>query len=95
MGGVDKLDFLIVLSKKWTQRIFTHRIDLGCTLAWLEYKRMAISLGVPKKDILDLLGYRAYVAEVLIKSNFPKLKKRTTIDIKCRFGNTHFKCVTF
>lgn len=82
MGGVDKLDFLITLyrtfirSRKWTMRMFTHAIDIACANAWLEYKEQASRLGISKKDVLDLLGFRAYVAEVLIKANKTPARKK-------------------
>lgn len=75
MGGVDKMDFLITIyrtfirSRKWTLRMFTHAIDIACTNGWLEYKSKAVALGVRKKDIMDLLHFRAYIAEALIGSN--------------------------
>lgn len=82
MGGVDKLDFLITLyrtfirSKKWTLRMFTHAIDIACANAWLEYKEKANTLGIPEKDTFDLLGFRAYIAEGLIKANKMPAKKK-------------------
>lgn len=82
MGGVDLLDFIITLyrtfirSKKWTLRMFTHAIDLSCTNACIEYKNTAEILKVPKKNIMDLLHFRAYVAESLILVNQNPVKKR-------------------
>lgn len=82
MGGVDKMDFLITIyrtfirSRKWTLRMFTHGIDLACTNGWLEYKAMALAFGIAKKDIMDLLHFRAYVAEALIGMNQDSLAKR-------------------
>ncbi|KAJ8909387.1 hypothetical protein NQ315_006113 [Exocentrus adspersus] len=82
MGGVDKLDFLITLyrtfirSRKWTLRMFTHALDMACSNSWLEYKAKAELLKIPKKDILDLLGFRAYVAKCLIKAEKPQQKKK-------------------
>lgn len=75
MGGVDKMDFLITIyrttirSRKWTLRMFTHALDLACTNGWLEYKAKAIALGLGKKDVMDLLHFRAYIAEALIGTN--------------------------
>jgi hypothetical protein len=82
MGGVDKLDFLITLyrtfirSRKWTLRMFTHAVDMACTNSWLEYKAKAALLNIPKRDVLDLLGFRGYVAEGLIKANIMQGKKQ-------------------
>lgn len=74
MGGVDKVDFLLSLyrsyirSRKWTIRMITHAIDLALINAWIEYKQQAELLGVDKKRILDLLGFRQSVGESLIYS---------------------------
>lgn len=82
MGGVDKMDFLIqiyrtfIRSKKWTLRLFTHALDIACTNAWLEYKEKAIQLGIPKRDVLDLLHFRAYIAEALILADKTTSRKR-------------------
>ncbi|KAG5864540.1 hypothetical protein JTB14_007595 [Gonioctena quinquepunctata] len=64
-----------IRSKKLTLRMFTHGIDLACVNAWLEYRAQAILLGVPKKQILDLLHFRAYVGEALILSSTSGPKK--------------------
>lgn len=56
--------------------MFTHGIDLACANGWLEYTRNAKLLGIPKKDILDLLAFRAYVAEALIKADKPVMKRK-------------------
>jgi hypothetical protein len=82
MGGMDKLDFLITLyrtfirSRKWTLKMFTHAVDMACANSWLEYKAKAALLNIPKRDVLDLLGFRAYVAEGLIKANIMQGKKQ-------------------
>ncbi|KAG5889721.1 hypothetical protein JTB14_010195 [Gonioctena quinquepunctata] len=82
MGEVDKLDFLITIyrtfmrSKSWTLRMFTHGIDLACANGWLEYTKNAKLLGIQKKYILDLLAFRAYVAEALIKADKPVMKRK-------------------
>ena len=54
MGGVDRLDQLISLyrtfirSKKWTQRMMTHAVDMSLALAWLEYKKDCDVLNIQK-----------------------------------------------
>lgn len=59
--------------------MFTHAIDISCTNAWLEYKNDATELGMSKKEILDLIHFRAYIAEALILSNkFSKKRGRPT-----------------
>lgn len=82
MGGVDKLDFLIsiyrtfIKSRKWTLRMFTHAIDLACVNAWIEYRKSAETLGIPKKHIMDLLHFRASIAEALILVDKTVTRKR-------------------
>lgn len=82
MGGVDKLDFLVsiyrtkIRSKKWTLRMFNHAIDLACTNAWAEYREQAERADILKRDIMDLLHFRFYVAEGLIVSGTTTIKKR-------------------
>lgn len=72
MGGVDKIDFLLsiyrsyIRTRKWTVRMICHAIDMALVNSWLEYKQQAENLGVQKKKILDLLGFRESVAEHLI-----------------------------
>lgn len=83
MGGVDLLDFLIIIiirtfirSKKWTSRMICHGIDLAVTNSWLEYRKEAEKLKTPKKDVLDLIHFRAYVGESFILTNsVPKPKR--------------------
>lgn len=81
MGGVDKLDCMISLyrtfirSRKWTLRMFTHAIDLACANAWFEYRQKASEMGIPSKEILDLVHFRAYVAEALISCNILTRKR--------------------
>jgi hypothetical protein len=50
-------------------------IDVSSTNSWLEYKNHALKLKVPKKEILDLIHFRAYVAESLIMSNMTPKKR--------------------
>lgn len=56
--------------------MFTHAIDLACANSWLEYKNEAIVLEVEKKKNLDLLHFRAHIAEVLIKAHKTPSRKR-------------------
>ncbi|XP_044751630.1 piggyBac transposable element-derived protein 3-like [Coccinella septempunctata] len=87
MGGVDKLDFLVSLyrsfirTKKWTLRMFTHGIDLACVNAWLQYRSKTTALGLPKKQILDLLHFRAYVGEalILLSKSGPRKRGRPSV----------------
>jgi len=74
MGGVDKSDQLIsfyrtfIKSKKWTLRLITHAFDLVASNSWLQYKKDATELCLPKKKILDLLHFRLQLADELIRS---------------------------
>lgn len=82
MGGVDKCDFLIALyrsfirSKKWTVRLISHAVDMAVVNSWLEYRRTAENLGVPTKQVLDLIHFRQNLAEALILSGKLRAKKR-------------------
>lgn len=77
MGGVDLFNRFIALyritvrSKKWTLRVIFHCIDMAVTNSWLEYKRVADSLNVLKKDQLDLLHFRLQLAEEMVKVGKP------------------------
>jgi hypothetical protein len=55
--------------------MFTDAIDISSTNSWLQYKNHALELKVPKKQILDLIHFRAYVAETLIMSNMTPKKR--------------------
>lgn len=70
-----------IKSKKWFLRLITHTFDLvasnnyyelfisnNCTnYSWLQYKKEAIELSVPKKKILDLLHFCLQLADELIR----------------------------
>lgn len=97
MGGIDKMDFLITIyrtfirSRKWTLRMFTHAIDIACVNAWSEYRKQASILGIEKKKVIDLLHFRSYVAEVLMKANKISTRKRgrpTSVEIPQRAPKT-------
>lgn len=72
MGGVDFLDRLIsyyrisTRTRKWTVRIIMHFFDFSISAGWIEYRRDQKALGTPKKDILDLMGFKEEYAEYLI-----------------------------
>lgn len=80
MGRADKIDFLITVYrtfirlKKWTLRMFAHAIDLAYVNAWIEYKKKASQLGVPKNKVLNLLHFRATVVEILTKIDKPAIR---------------------
>lgn len=82
MGGIDLADALIAFyrtksrCKKWTIRLMFHAVDMALTNSWLEYKQNMHTLGIPKKDIMDLLHFRMQVGESLIKVNSCNNRKR-------------------
>jgi len=83
MGGVDKLDFLVkiyrsfIRSREWTLRMSSHPSDLGATNSWLEYRKDANALGIPKKDQFNLLHFRREIAEELMyESKMPESAPR-------------------
>nr|CAD7441828.1 unnamed protein product [Timema bartmani] len=88
MGGVDTLDFLISLyriyikSRKWPLRMFAHAVDLALVNSWLEYKQQALSLGIDKRKMMDLLMFRHEVAEGLILAGKPVPAKKRGCTLK-------------
>ncbi|XP_046674855.1 piggyBac transposable element-derived protein 2-like [Homalodisca vitripennis] len=72
MGGVDFLDRLIsyyrisARTSKWTVRLIMHFFDFAIAAGWIEYRRDQRALGTPKKDMLDLMGFKREYAEFLI-----------------------------
>ena len=74
MGEVDKMDFLISLypmvfrTKRWPTRLILHLISMSLVNAWIEYKEWEAAQGSRKKNIMDLLSFREYVAEALCKA---------------------------
>ncbi|XP_063878299.1 piggyBac transposable element-derived protein 2-like isoform X1 [Scylla paramamosain] len=79
MGGVDLLDGLVsyyrtkLKSKKYYMRFFFHFLDMVTVNCWLLYRRDGRSLEIPPKKQIDLLDFRAEVAEGVLKC-----KKDTT-----------------
>lgn len=72
MGGVDLADRLLAVcpnrykTNKWTQRLFSHMIDLCVSNAWLEYKISEIKKGTPKRKILMLREFKLQLGEDMI-----------------------------
>jgi hypothetical protein len=70
MGGVDLVDSLLsyykicLRSKKWTTRMFYHFVDVAVTNSWLEFRR-----DNKQQPIMDLLKFRIYIAETLVKKD--------------------------
>ena len=44
-------------------------IDFSIANAWVEYKKKAIQLGIPKKNIPDLLAFREEITDGLLRGN--------------------------
>ena len=80
MGGVDICDQQVecyrtwVKTKKWTLKVVLHFLDLALVNAWMEYREDCRKSQVPKKNIMDLLGFRMAIAESLLAT--PKRKRR-------------------
>ncbi|KAE9522589.1 hypothetical protein AGLY_017011 [Aphis glycines] len=71
MGGVDKSDQLIsfyrtfIKSKKWTLRLITHAFDLVASNSWLQYKKEATELSVPKKKNIRFVTLSSTVGRLI------------------------------
>lgn len=85
MGGVDKMNQLIsfyrtfIRSKKWPLRMICHVFDVAVANSWLQYKKDAEGLNVPKKYQLDLMKFKIDLAKDLInvgKTISPKRRGR-------------------
>lgn len=72
MGGVDLHDQLIsyyrvfIKSRKWTLRMLFHSFDMATCNSWLEYKNDSEAISLPKKKVMDLLGFKQNLAGALI-----------------------------
>jgi hypothetical protein len=75
MGGVDLLDQMIsyyrtfIKSKKWYLRVITHFLDFAIVASWMEYRKNMKILKKKPNEIMDLLNFRLYIANCLIKIN--------------------------
>lgn len=71
MGGVDLNDRMISYyrmsqrTKKWPVRFIFHCIDLAIVNSWLEYRLDKKKMGVPNRNIMDLLDFKMYIGECL------------------------------
>jgi len=85
--GSQKSDQMISLyrtfikSKKWTLRLIFHAFDLVANNAWLQYKKEAEELLIPKKNILNFLNFRLQLSEEMMNttSQTPP-KKNNNVD---------------
>src|SRR5678815_2772656 len=72
MVGVDLADMLIELyrinfkSRKWYTRIFYYLLDLSVVNAWLLYRRVHVSKGLLKKNIMPLVYFKTAIADGLM-----------------------------
>lgn len=57
--------------------MFAHTIDIACVNAWIEYKKKASQLNVPKNRMLYF--FRINVVEILTKRNKPATRKRASL----------------
>lgn len=79
MGGVDLMDGLIgrykipVKSNKYTNRLFTHLVDVAMVNAYILFKR--INITDPNDKKYQLPNFRAEVAQVLCTSQNPTAPK--------------------
>lgn len=82
MGGVDKMDQMVsyyricIRSNKWTLRMAMHFFDLAICNSWIQYKKHAEILKIPKKKIMDSMDFRMDIAESLIRVNKPSTPNR-------------------
>lgn len=82
MGGVDLLDQLIsyyrsfIKSKKWTLRIISHFFDFAVCAAWIEYKKDMELNNKNKNRVINLLNFRLYIANYLLKTSEDAIQKR-------------------
>ncbi|CAH0723921.1 unnamed protein product, partial [Brenthis ino] len=54
-------------TKKWTQRLFSHMLDLAVSNSWLQYKRREIKKGVALSKIQQLRSFKMELGEGLIE----------------------------
>lgn len=87
MGGVDLMNQLIsyyrisIRSKKWTLRMITHFIDFTIVNSWNEYRIDCEKSAIPKRQVMDLLAFRMYLADQLVYAPLPaKRSSRITLE---------------
>lgn len=75
MGGVDLADRMLSVcpfryrTRKWTQRFFSHMLDLAVSNSWIQHKNEQITKGVPVKNIQQLRNYKMELGEKIIEQN--------------------------
>lgn len=74
MGGVDLADRLLSVcpnryrTQKWTQRVFSHMVDLALSNSWLLYKKHKRAERVPANKINQLRDFKLELGENLIEA---------------------------
>lgn len=82
MGGVDTMDSYLgryrirMKSKKWTNRLFYHLLDMSVINCWIFYKKVLLKNGANPKNILKLTDFRTELAETLCKYGSTSENKR-------------------
>ncbi|KAJ2940718.1 hypothetical protein O0L34_g14666 [Tuta absoluta] len=73
MGGVDLADRMLSVcpyryrTRKWTQRIIAHFLDLAVTNSWILYRQDELNKGKRLKSIQQLRPFKLEIAKTLIK----------------------------
>ncbi|XP_036340573.1 piggyBac transposable element-derived protein 3-like [Rhagoletis pomonella] len=86
LGGVDLLDSCLgrhkiaMKSRKWTNRIFYHLLDLTCATSWILYKR--INKDRPEYKDIRLIDFKLQLADSLFnfKSVEPAKRGRPSLE---------------
>lgn len=73
MGGVDLIGRLIsyyrisIRTNKWSLRVISHFLDMATCNSWILFIRHCKKSEIPKKDRLQLIDFKLFIAESLIK----------------------------
>jgi len=65
-------------SRKWYCCIFYWSLNVACVNGWVLYRRHCSQLSVPKKDVLDLLGFTTRISQslIMINKHAPPLQRK-------------------
>lgn len=78
--GVDLANKLLAVcpnkyrTRKWTQRLISHMVDLSASNSWLLYKQDQLKNNVPPKQILQLREFKLQLGEALIEAHEESLE---------------------
>lgn len=73
MSGIDLAERMLSIcpnryrTKKWTQRLFSHMLDLAVSNSWLQYKKREIKKGIALNKIQQLRSFKMELGEGLIE----------------------------